>query len=161
MSSSKRFESVNATPQFEQRQQQEPPAWALQPATAWIYLVVSIALALSPVYYLGFILAILAAVFAYQDRKAHGYPAFWWTVAVLVFGALGYLIFVYKRPRGPVVYSPEAAITQQDRIVRGLPPMQPAATAEPITPADWYPDPKAEARLRYWDGASWTDHTAQ
>ncbi|MGH2691262.1 MAG: membrane protein insertion efficiency factor YidD [Actinomycetota bacterium] len=27
-------------------------------------------------------------------------------------------------------------------------------------PADWYPDPAGEARLRYWDGSAWTEHTA-
>ncbi len=27
-------------------------------------------------------------------------------------------------------------------------------------PADWYPDPAGEARLRYWDGTDWTDDTA-
>jgi uncharacterized RDD family membrane protein YckC len=26
--------------------------------------------------------------------------------------------------------------------------------------ADWYPDPQGEARLRYWDGQRWTDHTS-
>jgi DNA uptake protein ComE-like DNA-binding protein len=26
-------------------------------------------------------------------------------------------------------------------------------------PPDWYPDPKGEARLRYWDGSNWTEHT--
>ena len=26
--------------------------------------------------------------------------------------------------------------------------------------ADWYPDPLGTARLRYWDGAEWTDHVA-
>jgi hypothetical protein len=26
--------------------------------------------------------------------------------------------------------------------------------------ADWYPDPRGEKRLRYWDGTQWTDHTA-
>ena len=25
-------------------------------------------------------------------------------------------------------------------------------------PADWYPDPKDPARLRYWDGAAWTGY---
>src|SRR5690242_14188441 len=109
-SSSKRCESMNATPQLHQ-QSQQPPAWALQPATAWIYLALSIAVALSPVYYLGFLLAIVAAIFTYQERKASGHPAFWWTVAVLVFGALGYIFFVYKRSRGPV-HSPEAAYYQ-------------------------------------------------
>lgn len=27
-------------------------------------------------------------------------------------------------------------------------------------PAAWYPDPRGEARLRYWNGREWTDHTA-
>ena len=26
-------------------------------------------------------------------------------------------------------------------------------------PADWYPDPWGHARLRWWDGGRWTDHT--
>jgi hypothetical protein len=30
-----------------------------------------------------------------------------------------------------------------------------------MPPANWYPDPSGQARLRYWDGARWTDHTAQ
>jgi hypothetical protein len=36
------------------------------------------------------------------------------------------------------------------------------AAPPPMTsrPADWYPDPHGEARLRYWDGARWTEHTA-
>jgi hypothetical protein len=35
------------------------------------------------------------------------------------------------------------------------PQQQPAAQA-----ADWYPDPHGQARLRYWDGQRWTDHTS-
>jgi hypothetical protein len=42
-----------------------------------------------------------------------------------------------------------------------------AAAAGAATPeggaaakADWYPDPRGEKRLRYWDGSQWTDHTA-
>lgn len=30
----------------------------------------------------------------------------------------------------------------------------------PLPPADWYADPHHVARLRYWDGARWTEHTA-
>jgi hypothetical protein len=26
-------------------------------------------------------------------------------------------------------------------------------------PPNWYPDPKGEAELRYWDGGQWTEHT--
>jgi uncharacterized RDD family membrane protein YckC len=40
-------------------------------------------------------------------------------------------------------------------------PQPPAAAAPPLPPANWYPDPSGQARLRYWDGARWTDHTAQ
>jgi len=146
---------MNASPQ---PIQQQPPAWALEPATAWIYLVVSVALVFTSVFFLNFILAIIAAVFAYQDRKAQGYPTFGWTAGVLFFGALGYLFFVYKRPGKAVIYSPEAALSQQDRLARGLAPMPSAGPSTPSTPADWYPDPKGEARLRYWDGTGWTDH---
>jgi Protein of unknown function (DUF2510) len=35
-----------------------------------------------------------------------------------------------------------------------------AAQAAGQPKADWYPDPKGEARLRYWDGTQWTDQTA-
>jgi hypothetical protein len=34
-----------------------------------------------------------------------------------------------------------------------------AAPATP--PADWYPDPTGQARLRYWDGEQWTQNVAQ
>jgi hypothetical protein len=37
-------------------------------------------------------------------------------------------------------------------------PAQPAESAGP--PAGWYPDPQGQARLRYWDGAAWTDQTS-
>jgi uncharacterized RDD family membrane protein YckC len=38
------------------------------------------------------------------------------------------------------------------------PPPLPAPSSGP--PADWYPDPHGVKRLRYWDGTTWTDHTA-
>jgi uncharacterized RDD family membrane protein YckC len=44
---------------------------------------------------------------------------------------------------------------------------QPAAPPPPQQPqqqaahkADWYPDPQGQARLRYWDGQRWTEHTS-
>lgn len=35
-----------------------------------------------------------------------------------------------------------------------------AVVAPPLPPADWYADPHHVARLRYWDGTAWTEHTA-
>jgi hypothetical protein len=37
----------------------------------------------------------------------------------------------------------------------GAPPVHPG-----LPPADWYPDPSGEHRLRYWDGTGWTGHTS-
>jgi uncharacterized RDD family membrane protein YckC len=39
----------------------------------------------------------------------------------------------------------------------GAPPPPPPAPGAP--PANWYPDPSGTARLRYWDGVRWTEHT--
>jgi pSer/pThr/pTyr-binding forkhead associated (FHA) protein len=39
-------------------------------------------------------------------------------------------------------------------------PAQPEP-ATPLPPANWYPDPLGQARLRYWDGRQWTEHIAQ
>jgi uncharacterized RDD family membrane protein YckC len=48
----------------------------------------------------------------------------------------------------------------------GAPPSAPPTAAPPPgggdpQKADWYPDPQGQARLRYWDGQRWTDHTSQ
>jgi hypothetical protein len=53
-------------------------------------------------------------------------------------------------------YTPPAAATPAAQA-------EPAAAAQPAggaAKADWYPDPRGEKRLRYWDGSQWTDHTA-
>ena len=46
----------------------------------------------------------------------------------------------------------------------GAPPAGGAATGADAPPpggkADWYPDPRGQKRLRYYDGTSWTDHVA-
>ncbi|WP_414686559.1 DUF2510 domain-containing protein [Mycobacterium sp.] len=34
------------------------------------------------------------------------------------------------------------------------------ATATPLSPAAWYPDPRYPQFLRYWNGTAWTEHTA-
>jgi uncharacterized RDD family membrane protein YckC len=54
-------------------------------------------------------------------------------------------------PTGPA-QTPTMAIAAVPKPAQQAPPTSP--------PADWYPDPKGEKRLRYWDGAAWTDHVA-
>jgi Protein of unknown function (DUF2510) len=39
------------------------------------------------------------------------------------------------------------------------PPVQQVST--PATPAGWYPDPSGRFEMRYWDGATWTEHVAR
>jgi len=138
-----------------------PPAWMLEPIAAWVFLAVQIGLVFTPVYPLNWALAIAAAVVVYKERRAHEFPVFWWTAAVVVFGSLAYLFFVYKRPRDAVVFAPQEAVSQQARLVRGLPPQQAqAGAAAARTPAGWYSDPTGNSRVRYWDGSEWTDHTS-
>ncbi len=138
-----------------------PPAWIFAPVTAWIYLAGVIVLAFTPAFPLNWLLAIIAAVFVYQDLNARGMPTFWWAAAVVVFGALAYVFFVYRRPKPAVVYSPQAAVSQQARMAQGLPPQPvPGHHATQASPAGWYPDPTGDARVRYWDGTRWTEHTA-
>jgi hypothetical protein len=40
------------------------------------------------------------------------------------------------------------------------PPADPSLNGHGSWPANWYDDPRGEARLRYWDGSTWTEHTA-
>jgi hypothetical protein len=35
-----------------------------------------------------------------------------------------------------------------------------APSGATATPAGWYPDPQGSGQQRYWDGTTWTDHTA-
>lgn len=52
--------------------------------------------------------------------------------------------------------------------VRGVQPPPAQQQQQPVQqqapggawPAGWYDDPQRAARLRYWDGAAWTEHTA-
>jgi hypothetical protein len=54
---------------------------------------------------------------------------------------------------------PAAAPSPQPAAPAPAPTPQPAGGG-PGQPAGWYPDPQGRARVRYWDGSAWTDHTA-
>jgi Protein of unknown function (DUF2510) len=41
------------------------------------------------------------------------------------------------------------------------PPQFQPQPAGPAPGAGWHPDPHGQARLRWWDGSQWTDHTSQ
>lgn len=61
-----------------------------------------------------------------------------------------------------------SVVTSQVAVVNAasespLSPAMPYGDAPPppaLPPANWYPDPRGIKRLRYWDGAQWTEHTA-
>lgn len=41
-----------------------------------------------------------------------------------------------------------------------VPPSPPPAAAAQLPPAGWHPDPHGAHEMRYWDGATWTDHVS-
>ncbi len=54
-------------------------------------------------------------------------------------------------------YTPAAAATT----VAATAASTPAAAATPAVPAGWYADPAGRFELRYWDGATWTEHVSR
>jgi hypothetical protein len=66
----------------------------------------------------------------------------------------------------PATAAPEAAAPPAAQPVAtptpspSPPPPQSVDAPPPGGAADWYPDPRGEKRLRYWDGTQWTHHTA-
>ena len=72
-----------------------------------------------------------------------------------VVGATGWRGWVDARQLEAFVPSQTEATPEPPAEVAGTDEAEDAAI-----PADWYPDPSGEARLRYWDGSSWTEHVA-
>jgi len=58
--------------------------------------------------------------------------------------------------------APPLTIPPNDKYAAGMVAAPTSSTLPPPAPAaDWYSDPRREARLRYWDGEAWTEHTTE
>jgi 5-methylcytosine-specific restriction endonuclease McrA len=69
-----------------------------------------------------------------------------------------------NREKGGSLVEPRTGRRVEPRQAGGAPPPPPPPAdsgALPPPPPGWHRDPTNEARLRYWDGSQWTDHTAQ
>ncbi len=108
-----------------------------------------------------------------------------WLLAIVVGGMLavaGFVMFIVgivrrgRSPKTPVMVggvvttpwgtepvSPPTAAPMAAPMAAPIAAPTPVPTPVPtpaLPPAAWHPDPQGQHRLRYWDGANWTDHTA-
>ena len=120
-----------------EREPHPPPEWVFRPVVGVVAIVASAGLFLTPAAILGFASWIILAVEVYEDRRALGLPYFWWSSAVGTFGPIVFLMYVQNRRES-------------------LANMRPQAAGDGSAPPAWYPDPLGRARLRWWDGRSWT-----
>lgn len=76
--------------------------------------------------------------------------------------AAGTLVVRRAAAGSPVQSAAPAATAAPTQPLGQSAPSTPAGYAAPtaLPEANWYPDPHAQARLRYWDGGSWTEHTS-
>jgi len=82
--------------------------------------------------------------------RAHELPADWFSAPA--FAGAPTSSEEVLTPVGPV--PAKEPLQHQASVTADTPP------PPPLPPADWYADPHHVARLRYWDGTRWTEHTA-
>ena len=91
---------------------------------------------------------------AYDIGRAVGY-----VIVPLIIGAIILVIARRQdRSKGP---GAGGASMQTNPFGPASAPAQTPAPAQTATPPGWYDDPWRQARVRYWDGAVWTGHTAE
>lgn len=88
-------------------------------------------------------LAVLLPSLAVAVRRMHDTNhSGWW----ILFPVVNFVFAVTEGTTGPNRF--------------GVDPKTAAASAAPITPAGWYPDPTGRHQHRYWDSAQWTSSVA-
>jgi uncharacterized RDD family membrane protein YckC len=66
----------------------------------------------------------------------------------------------FAPPQGQYGAPPQGQYGPPPAATPAPPPPQAAPQQQATQAADWYPDPHGQARLRYWDGQRWTEHTS-
>jgi hypothetical protein len=94
----------------------------------------------------------LKAEIVLYTLRAHELPADWFSGLAVVQGAS-------NASEGAL--APEESMHRDQLEQPQVPsPADVSPLPPPWPPADWYADPQHVARLRYWDGVQWTEHTA-
>jgi len=83
--------------------------------------------------------------------RAHELPADWFNAVTVAVGT---------PQTSKEAFTPADPVPASEVVQDQLPAAAVTQSPPPLPPADWYADPHHVARLRYWDGTRWTEHTA-
>ena len=81
-----------------------------------------------------------------------------WVLGMLLLWIVALPVYLAKRGTAPLKSGEDLHLAEPATSSSPVPPPPPPVGGPP---ASWYPDPYGETRLRYWDGARWTEHTAE